>query len=110
MHLNGHILVADLAKPLVRLYFGQMDCPAGSAAQLHTPITLTLSLEELQFLSLVVHQHNAANCTLRGAILSLETMQRCHDVLEVIDPLIKKAARDLALRRIIDSQFHHSSQ
>jgi hypothetical protein len=74
------------------------------------PITLTLSLEELQFLSSLVRQHSTTNYSLKGVMLSLETAQRCHDVLEVIDPLIEKAARDLALRRIIDSQFCHSSQ
>jgi hypothetical protein len=74
------------------------------------PITLTLSLAELQFVSSLVRQHSAANYTLRGALISLETAQRCHNVLEVIDPLIKKAAAAEALRRLVNRQFCHSSE
>jgi hypothetical protein len=69
---------------------------------MEAPITLTLSLAELQFLSSLVHQHSAA--------ISLETAQRCHNVLEVIDPLIKKAAAAEALRRLVNGQFCHSSE
>jgi hypothetical protein len=74
-----------------------------------SPISLTLSLAELQFVSSLVHQHSAANYTLRGALISLETAQRCHNVLEVIDPLIKKATAAEALRRLVRGQFCHSS-
>jgi hypothetical protein len=72
------------------------------------PITLTLSLAELQFVSALVHQHSAANYSLKGVLRSLETAQRCYSVIGVIDPLIKKAAADEALRRVVSSQIRGS--